>query len=198
MSEQNTNDDTNSSERNSKKKITIAIVVIAALIILIIAVVLIISNKSDNNINDNSEYSMKEIWDTDCDYKWSSLVDVRGNNATSEKDAYAIIIYIYPDDEDYIAFNQEEGKTVPTKNDGSIDTKKYNGIATNAKENLKIINNKFGFYDSIYDAIINATDSSKFEEGDIGASELSDVTVEWAGKTDSAGKQRIEVTYSKS
>ena len=159
------------------------------LALIIIAAILIMGWKNG--------YTMNSIWDG-LNYKWASTFNGKGDfYTTSKDDASSITVYLYPDDGNYIVFDKDTQKTVPTKNDNSVDTEKYDNNATNAKDAIMKINSKLGIKDSAYDEIMKAAESKGQPDGDVGTASGDKADVKWALKTDSAGAQRVEVTYTK-
>ena len=187
MSEQNNTNNTQQEKLGLFNIYNVAAVICLAL--LIIAAVLIMGWKNG--------YTMNSIWDG-LDYKWASTFNDKGDfYTTSVNDASAITVYLYPEDGNYVIFDQEVGKTVPTKDDESINTEKYNNNATSAKDAIMSINSKLGISESTYDEIMKAADAKGTPDGDVGEAKGDKATVKWSKKTDASGTQRVEVTYTK-
>lgn len=190
MSEQN---NTNNSNNTQQEKLGIFniynVAAVVCLVLIIIAAVLIMGWKNG--------FLMNSVWDS-VNYKWASTYNDKGEYyTTTTEDAKSITVYLYPEDGNYITFDQEMGKTVPTKDDDSIDTEKYDSNATNAKDSIMKINSKLGIAESTYDEIMKAADVKGNPDGDVGEAKGDKASVKWAYKTDKSGVQRLEVTYTK-
>ncbi len=185
MSEQNNN-------ANQEKKSALNIYNVSAiicLIVIIIGAVFVVQWKNG--------FKMNSIWDS-LNYKWASTFNDKGSfYTTSTEDATSITVYLYPEDANYITFDQEEGKTVPTKDDDSIDAEKYDGNAEKARDAIASINSKLGIDEKTADQILKAADTKGAPDGDAGQGTGEKANVKWAYKTDKAGIQRLEVTYTR-
>ncbi len=189
MSEQNNN--TNAPQQEKLGIFNIYnVAAVICLVLIIIAAVLIMGWKNG--------FKMNSIWDG-LNYKWASTFDEKGGYYTTSKyDAKSITVYLYPEDGNYLLLDQEMEKTIPTKDDDSVDTEKYDNVAANAKDSIMKINSKLGINESTYDEIMKAADQKGAPDGAVGEAKGENASVKWERKTDKNGVQRLEVTYTRS